>query len=316
MFTRRKFIHKAAVLSAAPIFAGGLYGCKNAESTVSKAMAKGLEIDQFGIQLWTVRDFMAKDAQGTLKELGQFGYKQIESFQGEQGVFWGLTPKEFENFLSGNGMNCVATHCDSQYAIDLSKEDEFKKLSDDCASAGIKHLINPFLGNLKTLDEFKEATEGFNRLGEIAKKAGVKYAYHNHHYSFLDMEGQLPQDVMMKGTDPDLVDFEMDIYWVVEAKQDPVKWLEKYPNRFKLCHIKDMYNDEKVARIKEDEPSEGDWPLNVSCVLGEGKIDFDKILDVASAQGMEKWIVEQERYDEMTSMEAAKEDANFMQKYS
>ena len=316
MSTRRKFLRKAAVLSAAPFFVGGLYGCKNENSTVAMALDKGLEIEQFGIQLWTVRDFMANDVTGTLKDLGAYGYKQIESFQGDQGVFWGLRPKEFSDFLGDHGMSCISAHCDSQFALDLKKEDEFKKMADDAASIGIKHLINPFLGNLKTIDEFKEATDGFNRLGAIANKAGLRYAYHNHHYSFKEIDGVLPQDLMMSGTDPDLVDFEMDIYWVVEANHDPVKWLEKYPNRFKLCHIKDRYEDTKVEQLKKEEPVDGDWPLNVSCVLGQGKIDFDKILDVAKDQGMEQWIVEQERYDEITSMEAAKADAIFMKRYS
>ncbi len=316
MNSRRKFIANTALLSATPLFVGGFLGCKNENSTVTKAMEKGLQIDKFGIQLWTVRDFMATNAKETLKNLGSYGYKQIESFQGDQGVFWGMKPAEFSDYLKSNGMNCISTHCAGDFATDQSKEDEFKKLADDAASIGIKYLINPYLGNLKTLDEFKKVTDDFNRLGTIAKAAGCTYAYHNHHYSFTKIEGEYPQDIMMSGTDAGSIDFEMDIYWVVEAKEDPVTWLNKYPNRFTLCHIKDRYDQATIDKIKLEEPVEGDWPLNVSCVLGKGAIDFDKILDVANSQGMEQWIVEQERYDEMSSMDAAKLDSDFMQKYS
>ena len=315
MSTRRKFIRDASLLGMTPFLIQGLYACKSDQSTVKKAMDNGFTLDQFGIQLWTVRDFMAKDAKGTLKSLGEYGYQQIESFQGEQGVFWGMEAKEYSQFLNDHGMNCSSTHCDPQYALDLKKEDEFKKLVDDSASIGIQHLVNPYLGFLKTNDDFKKATEGFNRLGEITKASGLKYAYHNHNYSFQELEGGFPQDIMMSGTDADLVDFEMDVYWVVTAQADPIEWLKKYPKRFVLSHIKDRYDDAKVAEIAKKEHTDGNNEVAASCVLGKGKIDFDEFFVEAEKQGMKKWIVEQERYDDMTSMDAAKDDATFMKKY-
>lgn len=321
MKSRRKFIKQSSAVGLSSLFLGShLLSCKEstssaAEGAVQKAIDKGFSIDQFGIQLWTVRDFMNEDPQGTLKALGQYGYKQIESFQGDQGVFWGMDPADFKNYLADHDMKCISAHCDSNYALDVSKRDEFKKLVDDAASIGIEYLINPYLGGLKTIDEFKTVTAQFNELGEIAKASGVRYAYHNHHYSFTQIDGIYPQDIMMSESDADLVDFEMDFYWVVTAKEDPVAWLKKYPGRFTLCHIKDRYEPAKVAEIEKEEKVEGFWPLNVSCVLGEGQINFDEILEVADEQGMKKWLVEQERYDDMTSMEAAEKDADFMQKY-
>ena len=315
MRTRRNFIRNASLISLAPFAMSGLYGCKSKNSTVVKAIENGFSVDQFGIQLWTVRDFMEKDAKTTLKQLSDFGYKQIESFQGQQGIFWDMRPKEYASFLSDHGMNCISSHCDSNYAIDISKRDEFKKLVDDSASIGVKYLVNPYLGGIKTIDGFKEAAEGFNALGEISKKAGIQYAYHNHSYSFMEMEGQLPQEIMMSNTDPELVDFEMDIYWVVAAGADPVEWLKKHPNRFTLCHIKDRYKPEKIAELEKVEEVSPMFGVSASCVLGTGQINFDEVFKEAKKQGMEQWIVEQERYDDMTSMEAAEKDANFMQKY-
>ena len=190
MKSRRKFIKQSTAAGLGSLFLGShLLSCKgsgvkSAQSTLQAAIEKGFSIDQFGIQLWTVRDFMQKDPQGTLKQLGAYGYKQIESFQGDQGVFWGMDPTDFKNYLSDHDMKCIATHCDSNYALDESLRDEFKNLVDDAASTGIEYLVNPYLGGLKTIDEFKSVAAQFNALGEIAKASGLRYAYHNHHYSF------------------------------------------------------------------------------------------------------------------------------------
>ena len=120
----------------------------------------------------------------------------------------------------------------------------------------------------------------------------------------------------MTNSDPDLVDYEMDVYWVVTAGHDPVEWLNKYPGRWKLMHVRDRYRDEKVAELKAQAEAngeeEGDWPIKASCVLGTGKINFPRVLGVAKDVGVELFHVEQERYDGMTSMEAARRNAQFM----
>ncbi|MDA9773880.1 sugar phosphate isomerase/epimerase [Saprospiraceae bacterium] len=315
MSSRRKFIRNGAVLSMAPFVMNGLYGCKSENSSVKMALENGFTLENFGIQLWTVRDAMAEDVKGTFKSLSEYGYNQIESFQGDQGVFWGMKPAEYKSYLGDLGLNCISSHCDSNYAIDVKKEDEFKKLVDDAASIGIQYLICPYLGGTKTIDGFKEATDGFNRLGKIAKASGITYGYHNHSYSFKEMEGQLPQDVMMKNSDKNLVEFEMDIYWVVAAGHDPVEWLKKYPNRFTMSHIKDRYKPAKIKELEKTEEVSEMFGVSASCVLGTGQIDFDAVLSEARKQGMKQWIVEQERYDDMSSMEAAQKDASFMKKY-
>lgn len=322
MNNRRDFIKKAGLLAASlPIM--GTIGCKSetkdaaksVASTVDKAIDAGFTLDEFGLQIWSVKDYMAKDAKGTLKTLGEYGYNTIESFQGDQGIFWGMQPKEFSTFLGDNNLKMVSTHCDPQYALDLKKRDEFKKLVDDATSIGMKYLTNPYLGFLKTTDDFKKATDGFNELGEICKSNGLMYCYHNHHYSFQQNDGVFPQDIMMKGTEGANVGFEMDIYWVVAAGQDPIAWLNKYPGRFEMSHVKDRYSDAIVAEIKEKEGASENFGVSASCVLGTGKIDFNKVLTVAKKNGMKRYIVEQERYDDMTSMEAVRQDAEFMKKY-
>lgn len=161
-------------------------------------------------------------------------------------------------------------------------------------------LICPSRGSGKTVDDFKKIADDFNKKGEICKKNGIKFAYHNHEYGFKAIDEQFPQDIMMKNTDTSLVDFEMDIYWVVTGKQNPIDWLKKYPNRFKLGHFKD--------RIK------GATERDATCTLGTGAIDFPGILKVAKKNGMKYFIVEQEKYEGTTPLLAAKDDAAYMRK--
>lgn len=320
MKNRRDFVKRAGLLTVGLPFLGTLGSCKmdgknNVKATVQEAVKSGFKLDEFGIQLWSVRDFMEKDPKGTLKALSEYGYNIIESFQGEQGVFWGMSPKEYQSYLSDHNLKPVSTHCDPQYALDMSKRDEFKKLVDDAKEVGIEYLVNPYLGFLKTMDDFKKATEGFNELGEICQKNGIQYCYHNHHYSFMKLDGEYPQDIMMKGTEGGPVGFEMDIYWVVAAGEDPEAWLKKYPNRFVLSHVKDRYKEERLMQIKEEEGVNENFGINGSCVLGVGQIDFHKVLLTAKENGMKKYIVEHERYDDMTSMEAVQKDAEYMKQF-
>lgn len=322
MDTRRKFMKQAGALSIAlPLMGAGL-GCQSKNkvsgseaSTVVEAVKSGFSLDEFGVQLWSVRDFMEKDAKGTLRTLGEYGYDTIESFQGQEGVFWGMQPKEYASYLSDHNLKMPSAHCDAQYALDEQRRDEFKKLADDAATIEMKYLVNPYMAFLKTLDEFKSATDGMNALGEICAERGIQYCYHNHAYSFRPIDGVLPQDVMMQGTAGGSVGFEMDIYWVAAAGEDPIAWLEKYPKRFVLSHVKDRYAAARVQEIMKQEDVEEISAVSASCVLGTGSLDFGKILEVAKAQGMERYFVEQERYDGMTSMEAIKRDAAYMNQF-
>src|SRR5690606_10274391 len=127
--------------------------------------------------------------------------------------------------------------------------------------------------------------------------SGIKFAYHNHDYSFRPVEGVLPQQLMMDSTDKDKVFFEMDIYWVALAEQDPAEWLNKYPGRWPLVHVKDM--EEKTEDIG-------------STQLGTGKLDFPTLLTTAKSVGTKYLIIEQEKFIDITPMEAAEQNAEYM----
>ena len=242
--------------------------------------------NKFGIQLWTVKQALAKDPLGVLKHLSNCGYKQIESFEGANGMFWGMKNTEFKKQLGDLEMNMIASHCD------INKD--FERKAGEASEIGMKYLICPHIGAHKSIDDYKRFGDQFNKCGEIANKNGIRFAYHNHDYSFKAMAGGMPQDVLMNATDANLVDFEMDIYWVVAAGADPIAYLKKYPNRFKLCHVKDL--------IKTPTGHE-------SCLLGKGTIDFKNILYVGAQNGLKFHIIEQESYTGTTELDCVKENA-------
>ena len=246
----------------------------------------------YGLQLYSLRDDLPKDPKGILKQVASFGYKQIEGFEGAQGMFWGMSNTDFKKYMDDLGMEFITSHCN----IDK----DFEKKATEAAAIGMKYLICPSRGSNKTVDDFKRVADDFNVKGEICKKNGIRFAYHNHEYGFKETDGQFPQDIMMKNTDPSLVDFEMDIYWVVTGNQDPIVWLNKYPNRFVLGHVKD--------RIK------GATERGASCVLGTGSIDFPKIIKAAKEKGMKYFIVEHERYDNSTPLKCVEADSEYMKK--
>ena len=273
-----------------------LAGLASKSGFASFAGEEAGKLKNFGIQLWSVRDDLAKDPKGVLKQLSSYGYKQIESFEGGKGMFWGMSNTEFKTEMDNLGMKIISSHCD------ISKD--FEKKAVDAAAIGMKYLICPYKGPQKDLDAFKKFADEFNQKGEICKKNGIRFAYHNHDYSFATMNGEMGQDVMMKNTDASLVDFELDMYWVVAAGQNIETWLKKYPKRFRLCHVKDR---KKGAPLTDKDES---------VVVGTGSINYPKILKTAKKLGMEYYIIEQEKWEGTTPMQAAKADAVYMKALS
>lgn len=280
---RREFLKVAGTVAsgiAVAGFIGELTGCKS----TSKMSGKD---NTFGLQLYSLRDDLPKDPKEILKQVASFGYRQIESYEGAQGMFWGMKNTEFKSYMDSLGMQIVSSHC--------NYKENLERKADEAAAIGMKYLMCPYLGPQKDLDAFRKFAADFNKAGEICKQRGIKFAYHNHDYSFKLVEGQYPQDVLMQNTDKGLVDYELDLYWVVAAGQNPVDWFKKYPGRFKLCHVKDKKGDETTT-------------------LGTGTIDYPSILKEAQNNGMEYFIVEQEQYTGTTPLQAAKDDAAYMAK--
>lgn len=277
-------------LKTAGLAAAGLSLPFSGKSGLLSSFAPDKKAGAFGIQLWTVKENLAADPKGTLASLAQYGYNQIESFEGPNGMFWGMKNTEFKKYMDDLGMKIVSSHANNTV--------DFERKAAEAAEIGMKYLICPYKGPQKSIDDFKSFADEFNKAGEICKKNGIRFAYHNHDYSFKVLDGKIPQVVMMDGTDPALVDYEMDIYWVVAANEDPMKWFKKYPNRFRLCHVK-------------DQTKSGNGGIE-SCHLGTGTIGYGKLLAEAKKYGLQYHIVEQEAFTGSTPLKSAEIDAAYM----
>ncbi len=295
MYQRRDFLKVTAKGIALTAISGKLLGCKSS----SMLGGEGGNLKDFGLQLYTLRDVMPNDPKGVLKQVSQMGYKYIESYEHDKlGMFWGMTNTEFKKYMDDLNMQIISSHCN------INKE--FERKADEAAAIGMKYLLCPSLENEKGMDKdaCKKAADLFNAKGAVCKAKGIRFGYHNHDGPFLARAGGLiPEEFLLQNTDPSLVDFEMDIYWVVTAGQDPIEWLKKYPNRFRLGHLKDRKKNSPLSQRE------------VSVNLGDGSIDFKKILKVAKETGMEYYIVEQEKYEGTTPLAAAQTDAEYLKKF-
>jgi sugar phosphate isomerase/epimerase len=242
----------------------------------------------FGLQLYTLRDVIGDDPQGVITELAGFGYKEIESYEGQMGMFWGMGNTGFKELLDDLGLTMISSHANVFQGYEQKVE--------ELAEIGVPYIVCPYIGAQDTIDDYLEMAATFNRLGEIAGNAGLKFAYHNHAYTFHELEGEIPQAVLMDNTDPDLVEYQMDIYWVVAGGHDPTEWIRRYPGRFTSCHVKDFAN--------------GEDPESVT--LGTGIIDYPPLLQFSRENGMEYFIVEQEAYTGTTPIDAVRDNAEYM----
>ncbi|EMR01181.1 Inosose dehydratase [Cesiribacter andamanensis AMV16] len=280
-----------------------LYACdtnrRNAEEggdtpadTTATRQQQGSALEAFGIQLWTVKEHMAKDPRETLRQLASYGYTQIESFEGQQGMFWGMSNREFKSYMDELNMALVASHCNVKEGLEAKAA--------QAAEIGMAYLIDPYEGAQKSLDDYRRMADRFNQYGEICRKNGLRFAYHNHEYTFVEQEGQIPQNILLENTDPALVDFELDMYWIGVGGMDAAQHLQEHKGRYKLGHVKD--------RLRDAAPDE----KNASTELGTGSVNYSSLLAQAKASGMEYFFVEQERFDAGTSLQSSEKNAAFM----
>lgn len=245
--------------------------------------------------LYTVRNEMGKDSKATLKQVADLGYKYIEAVDYKDGKFYGMTPDEFKSYLKSLGLTPISVHMGSMTL------DNADKLVADVKAAGFKYFIAPvppmgmFKFDVKTRKLGMEGTveklaDILNTIAKKANAAGLEFLYHNHDFEFqANKDGIVPIDYLLEHLDPKYVNFQMDLYWVTKAGADPVAYFQRYPGRFKIWHVKDMDSQERFAPV------------------GQGKIDFKRILANKKLSGMKYYIVEQDQtFDGLQPMEAIK----------
>lgn len=237
-----------------------------------------------GLQLWSVRDRMEDDVAGTLEWVRQQGFTEVE-LAGTQG----MTPEAFRMELDRAGLRATAMHVPYERLRD-SMEVVFEEAqtlgATDVGVAWIPHEA-PFTPELA-----RSTAADFNRWGAAAREHGLRFYYHNHGYEFRPAsDGTIPFDVLMEETDPQTVFYEMDVFWTVHPGVDPVELLRRYPDRWKLMHVKDMAAGTATGDFS------GGAPAEAQVVVGTGQIAFPSILAAADEVGVEKYYVEDETTD-------------------
>jgi sugar phosphate isomerase/epimerase len=262
-----------------------------------------------GIQLWTVNEPLKHDPAGTLRKLGQIGFREIES-----AGFVGLTPQQFRRLLDDAGLAAVSAHLD----FDLDNLDAaFAQAHAIGASFAASSSLHETVGKLMStkpewksgmsLEEAHRTAEAANRIGAAARRAGLKFALHNHDREFVDLgDGTVGYDVVWRETDPALVHFEIDCGWMVFAGRDPVDYFRKYPGRIPLIHVKDFLPKHDPHGAPKTEEMRG-------AELGHGVVDYRPIFAAAKRGGLEHYFVEQEGpFARMSELQAAQVDYDYL----
>jgi sugar phosphate isomerase/epimerase len=252
--------------------------------------------DRFGgLTLYSVRNEMGKNPEETLKAVADAGYKYIEAASYQDGKYYNMTPVDFKQKVESLGMIPLSTHQSSATLENIDEEIASAK------AAGFKYFVIPVppMGHFKydmkaksmgIEGDLQEVVDILNTMGKKCKEAGLQLLYHNHNFEYeKDANGVVPIEYFMANTDPEYVNFQMDLYWVVKAGADPVAYFEKYPGRYKIWHVKDMDDQGRFAPV------------------GTGTIDFARILAKKDVSGMQYYIVEQDQtFDGMKPLEAIK----------
>ena len=269
---RRTFLETATTVTAATLFTSRLGWA-----------AGDHKIEKIGVQLYTVRDQMKADFDGTIAKVAQIGYKEVE-FAG----YFGRTGQQVRAVVDNNGLSAVSTHI--QYD---ELDDKFPAVIETAKTIGMPYIVCPWIPEelRKSPDIWKQVAEKFNHAGEQTKKAGIQFAYHNHWFEFLPVNGKLPYDELLKECNANLVKMEMDLCWITAAGGDPLKYFNLYPGRFPLVHVKDL---KKLPAITAGGSQNFGDTVDLTAV-GSGIIDWKKIFAQSDKAGIKHYIVEHDK---------------------
>jgi len=235
-----------------------------------------------GIQLWTLRGTLPKDVKGVLEQVGKAGFTEVETFgYSPSNGFFGTSAKDFQSILMDNGLKATSNHFDFNGFIKDGKTDTLNSYIETAHILGSEYVTVPYvIPELRgtSVDDYKKLAAGVNKVAEICHSNGLKLAYHNHDFEFTKFGSTTGYEVLLNETDKNLVDFEMDLYWVVRSGNNPLDLFKQHPGRFKMWHVKDM------DKVNHDFNAE----------IGHGAIDFKSIFAQAKLAGMERFFLEHE----------------------
>ncbi len=318
--TRKEFLRLTGA-AAVTLPLAGLSGCKSkskkaATETVEKTaqVVKEKFADHLGIQLYTVRNAFAADPDGTLQRIAEIGYKELE-FPAPDIL------SKYVSVANDLGMKTTSTHIlpgfvtgnwKAAEAFGVKKPENYTMddIINDCVKNKVPNVVIAILwpGERETLDDFKSVAENANKVGQKCKDAGLQLYYHNHSFEFKPTDGTTPFEAMMSVFDPQLVKNELDVFWVTVGGQDPVKLINRYPERIKMLHLKDF-----KAGIPGNYTT-FDTPEDAFRSVGSGTIHFKDILEVAHKTGVQRCFVEQDYSTDMDIFQSITDSYNYIQK--
>jgi sugar phosphate isomerase/epimerase len=299
---RRTFIESSIATAVVTATANSTWGAASVH-----------HIDRVGLQLYTVRELMKHDFEGTVAGVAKIGYKEVE-FAG----YFGKTPQEVRALLDSNGLTSPSAHHPMQppanaMAKTSTLETNLQEIIDGAHIIGQKFLVCPYLdAKSRTADGYKRLAESCNRVGEQTKKAGIQFCYHNHSFEFEKVEGldgTLPFDYLITQTDPKNVKIEMDLCWITVGGQDPIAYFNKYPGRFPLVHVKDW--SKEGSDPGGNEGAVGHAVTGHIANVGSGSIDWKNIFAHSGKAGIEHYLVEN---DEAKSLADPKASYDYLSK--
>jgi sugar phosphate isomerase/epimerase len=255
---------------------------------------------QAGLQLYSLRDYIGQDVKGVLAKVAKAGYQQVETYgYSPEKHFWGLKPTEFKAVLAANGLTTPSGHYDLGDYLRTGNEALLAPTIAAAQACGQQYLLVPYLDEQlrATPADFRALATKLNQAGARCQAAGLRLGYHNHDFEFKPLGGTTLYEVLLQETDPALVTFELDIYWVVRAGQDPAQLLQAHPGRFPLWHVKDM--------------DKANHDLNIE--VGSGAIDYRRLMAYAGTAGLRYPIMEQENFG-LNAYQSIAQSAAYMRK--
>ena len=272
---RRHFLGASGALAL-------LGGCKALPATSAPSVGTR-QLDKIGIQTYTLREALGEDFVGTMQMIKDVGYDYVELNRGD---FATRTPAELKKILDDIGLPSPISHVDYDSLANRPGE-----LAEIAGELGCDHLILPWIGDdQRGRDQYKGHAEMLNRAGEALKGSEVKVGYHNHQFEFFDLgDGETGMSILLRETDPDLVNFELDLFWAALTGTDIVGLFEAHPGRFKMCHVKDLTGDASAFRTSLDFPT---IVQTVMANVGEGDLPFETYFAASETAGLEYYIAE------------------------
>lgn len=259
---------------------------------------------KMGLQLFTIRAPMAEDPKKALKTISGFGYQDTETYgyDGSTKQFYGMPAADFKKVLEDNSLISTSGHYDFIKFFNGPTEDLLRYTDQSIEGAHAlaqKYITWPWLDpESRSIEKFKILADKLNLIGERVNEAGLGFAYHNHDFEFIDHDGEIGYDIILKNTDPNLVKLQIDLYWVAHSYSLSAHELFlKAPGRYVMWHIKDM---DKVSRDYTE--------------MGNGSIDYTKILPDAALSGMEYYYIEQGGNFSVNPIQSVEESADYFKK--